>query len=1483
MLVYAGLGRKLTNCNSQPHRLVDHVPLSITLRTGGFRYEKQIPFVCDLDRLMRCVLGGTGRQQFFDGVRGALQEADSEFDTAVSKNNPVAMYHNLVWVLKAASNPLFNRVANGKDVPVDCTTEVVFPQHQFPQVPREPLPDVFKELAKQRTEAIKRRAAVRQGGLALRWRRSLSPRMDWTRRIFLCWALTIRTLKVEKLIRIANENVKRHKEIEAENEIAHHFNKDAFVVWQGIFKLANTAKTRKRRWRAIPPCSKMDCDEAIAKFAKVPHLGGKAGRMIKKNVGDVDCIDAAEDMIQEQYDKKFDILVPNSVAHRIALQDLDALRSTVCAVPTRKTPVQFDVPVEAWRLVLQARRKFCQVQTAGVGTERKFDYPFKFILRLLQFLKIMTGTNYLPLQACLSQVHRIPKKSIPNYGDDEVGDGGRDLHNFGALWKSLFRVMQGYRQVPCLAFGGVPKKRREMAISVQESMREVCWQAGLATALRCRDAVNAFNSSLPKSVCQTLGAPMPKAILDQVAPQSEVTTKEDSDVQLRVQLVRSHHSCVETTDGVVVIHHTRGVPQGGAKACRDFNQEYWRAVADFSHRHPTPWLSQPKYLRQTYCLDKTTFVDDAADRHAARTPARLYEEVINADIAWSNSLSLIGGTQHLGKAATIISIQGPETRYYQKLMQKTISGCKQARYLGPMMTWTGGIGAERTARIRAAQQAYYQFAGFWKACTSWRLKQLVFGAAVQGSLLTGLTSFVLRPQDYSKLDATLCSLASKALKGHATRRILSTPLDNECVSCSHQVAIPRHQCSGCFGTLHQVCYCENPEHLCIKCLRLKKEDEAQFVIAKATATAAQQQLMRNVEIKYKSLTNQEVREMMALCTTTTEMAVQRLRMMQQVAKKPDDHLMFLASIYGTFNADPHYITERAKMFHNDLQLLTRFDDHCWLVEASGSHILDLLRKAELQEEFLTVDPKKIKMVEITRQIPPPGVADTDDMSEEADLTKPHFCTLQVLDEAGQPSVCGEGFTDEKGLRSHMNTYQEHRNYVPPSKFVQTNACPFCLSRCSSEQVAYNHVRRSFMYGVCQLDQGHFDVQVCDGAPYHCPQCFKVDGIWMEFNNFHEYCWHIRKHATPLAMQFWLQEPVRITFRPGTWQHDQHGPSMRLWPSHTRGDAQVEAWRNATQTTEIVAEQRPKKQRAKQRSRSAGLVVNCGPTRTDPQGSAQEFSGGCSSQSCGHRNRENSSYGCICRIIQEGSKRLHTDHKKRRRQDATSSQEARVGTYTCMECLVQGYSRCPRCCKDQGKRPPRTTAGSTQNCSGTGRHTTIGIGRSQSSNGGQSSKCRGSQDSGAVLRDLSQDTGQRQDDHERGQVLQDSQDVPQGLQTPGGSSAARFPFRRGLANHAGSTIAKWRWGIPQRRSTEGRNGQTITNTGGFLPMKVDEGAGDVSEPTAVSGTDTQKLQKGPTTSSWQIGPGHKLPKHRHPSWLWAHNLSLAQPPPRAKSA
>ena len=80
----------------------DHIPVMFVIKLGGNQYETHTIQRWNFDSILRAVICGDRRWEFFDKVASNVDERATELEEAEQKHNPSAMLHELTWCLRTA-------------------------------------------------------------------------------------------------------------------------------------------------------------------------------------------------------------------------------------------------------------------------------------------------------------------------------------------------------------------------------------------------------------------------------------------------------------------------------------------------------------------------------------------------------------------------------------------------------------------------------------------------------------------------------------------------------------------------------------------------------------------------------------------------------------------------------------------------------------------------------------------------------------------------------------------------------------------------------------------------------------------------------------------------------------------------------------------------------------------------------------------------------------------------------------------------------------------------------------------------------------------------------------------------------------------------------------------------------------------------------------------------------------------------------------
>ncbi len=131
-------------------------------------------------------------------------------------------------------------------------------------------------------------------------------------------------------------------------------------------------------------------------------------------------------------------------------------------------------------------------------------------------------------------------------------------------------------------------------------------------------------------------------------------------------------------------------------------------------------------ITREICVPQNTIQTQVADM--------LKQRIIDATHRFSRHLESRGYTQNEDKMKIVLSVKGRGAlNIAKKLTANTeiapyITKC--ARYLSPMIMNTQSMTAERPRKIQAVRRGWNVLPRFWRSATAWKLKAIVFRAAV---------------------------------------------------------------------------------------------------------------------------------------------------------------------------------------------------------------------------------------------------------------------------------------------------------------------------------------------------------------------------------------------------------------------------------------------------------------------------------------------------------------------------------------------------------------------------------------------------------------------------------------------------------------------------------------------------------------------------------------------------------------------------------
>lgn len=247
----------------------------------------------------------------------------------------------------------------------------------------------------------------------------------------------------------------------------------------------------------------------------------------------------------------------------------------------------------------------------------------------------------------------------------------------------------------------------------------------------------------------------------------------------------------------------------------------------------------------------------------------------------------------------------------------------------------------------------------------------------------------------------------------------------------------------------------------------------------------------------KAKTNKDVEIALGFVRPSTQVRMQRLKLLQSLVRDPHLHIHDIAVLFGaaTWEAQPCFDlqgkvlagNEWYNQFCNDMRMLaavSSFDDFLDSVLLQPSLLFtdDFIREA-----FLSIDVLCLRSSLHTVAIPPPGTVDSLVVESDEDLVTrdQHVCRVQV-----DGTDCGDAFASRQALAMHWARSKKPGHTKRFASFLTySNQCILCCNYYASRRYATAHLQRSLATGSCRRARGSSTVFTCNVAPpYTCEIC-----------------------------------------------------------------------------------------------------------------------------------------------------------------------------------------------------------------------------------------------------------------------------------------------------------------------------------------------------------------------------------------------------------
>ena len=236
-------------------------------------------------------------------------------------------------------------------------------------------------------------------------------------------------------------------------------------------------------------------------------------------------------------------------------------------------------------------------------------------------------------------------------------------------------------------------------------------------------------------------------------------------------IVENQIAIKECSDGTLYLNPEKEVAPGLFCATDMFNssysqtlQKYYESTAQICNMMQVTSI----FDERTISTAHTVFVDDLASCVATANNEEINAMLTSLSTSLDSAFSEDGLEQNADKATALLRAAGDGARAVTKKMQEAKEGVvNNARYLGPMLNWRGGVEVEVDRRIRAADQAWFMHRGLWSSNISLQVKVNGFRAVVLSSLIDCMHVFFIPKRLMQKLQARYMKRLRALLKGRA--------------------------------------------------------------------------------------------------------------------------------------------------------------------------------------------------------------------------------------------------------------------------------------------------------------------------------------------------------------------------------------------------------------------------------------------------------------------------------------------------------------------------------------------------------------------------------------------------------------------------------------------------------------------------------------------------------------------------------------------
>ena len=446
---------------------------------------------------MDCIVTGANREEFTCNLDRCLQEAQAEFDQSLVAVNPTVACHTLVSAVKDAAQVTFvSKPSTDAKRESYCRLECLREPGRVKSEARAMVGRVEGKIQLEDVPPTSIEVASPQLKLSL----SL---------VVKSWLAQVRPNRANTNIKRAFRQHRKEHTQRLEHEISELWrDREMAPAWRSVRQAARVQKGAKRKWANCPISSQPTLSQTMGVLAAGPREGGWNATLVDQSPEghEMDIYTRQIQAAEHSAHPCHNIVECSSQARQDLFGTLRALKRA----PNRRGVPFWSVPGEVWKIIIAA--KVFKTTKHGLGYRMRFEHRScervkSMLLRAFDMIRV---TRSLLRQFGMSQGVRV----LSNESSEKVGSDSRIVHAFCSLAKAYVKntMSRAKSHSPAAfesvhAYGTVPGRRREHAISVQNIMQHRVARSGYCSMLRLYDIKSVFCSPNEESKKETLWRP----------------------------------------------------------------------------------------------------------------------------------------------------------------------------------------------------------------------------------------------------------------------------------------------------------------------------------------------------------------------------------------------------------------------------------------------------------------------------------------------------------------------------------------------------------------------------------------------------------------------------------------------------------------------------------------------------------------------------------------------------------------------------------------------------------------------------------------------------------------------------------------------------------------------------------------------------------------------------------------------------------------